>query len=135
MNINNTSSTTSYGSASIAPGVVDRSSEAALAGKKNTDAVATNVPAQPASSGDRVSISQEAQDKLNAETTQGAAPITQSGDAAPLDPPSDAKKFTYGVLGLERPTTESKGPPDDSYSYGRWASAVVTTAAILSAFI
>jgi hypothetical protein len=135
MNINNASSTNSSGNASIAAGAADRSSASASVSKKNTATSAAKSPPQPSTSVDRVTISQEAQNKLKAETAKDAALATKSGGAASPEAPSDAKKFTYGALGLERPTTAPEAPPEDSYSYGRWASAAVTTAAVLSALI
>ena len=125
MDINNTSSIGSSGNPSLVAGVVDRASVLAAVGDKRSAAVAAKANPQPATVGDQVTISEEAQNKLKAETA----------GAANADAPSDVKKFAYGALGLDRPTSESAALPNDSFTYGRWASAALTTAAIVSVLI
>jgi len=143
MNITPTSnsSVSSPVSASVAAGSVDRS-----AGK---------APDSSAVQSDKVTISKEAQDRLNAETpvsvetpaaggASGAAskatPAAPSGAAgaasdAPVDGQPAIKKFAYGVVGLERPTAEADAKPADEYTYGRWAAVAVTSTAIISLLV
>ncbi|WP_342616513.1 hypothetical protein [Rhodoferax sp. GW822-FHT02A01] len=125
MDIHNASSIGSSGNPSLVAGAADRSSAWAAIGDKRSAAVAAKASPQPATVGDQVTISEEAQNKLKAETA----------GTANADAPSDIKKFAYGALGLDRPTAESAALPNDSFTYGRWASAALTTAAIVSVLI
>lgn len=125
MDINNTSSIGSSGKPSLVAGAADRPGASAAVGEKRSAAVAAKANPQPANAGDRATISEEAQNKLKAETA----------GTANADAPSDIKKFAYGALGLDRPTAESAALPNDSFTYGRWASAALTTAAIVSVLI
>jgi len=98
------------------------------------DQPATTVPdaAPTAVERDRVTISQEAQDKLNAETAAGTTPAPGAETEDSADALSGAKKFAYGALGLERPAPDTETAPEDSYTYGRWAAAAITAAAVVS---
>nr|WP_315465529.1 hypothetical protein [uncultured Rhodoferax sp.] len=149
MNINNTSSSSYPGSANFAAGAASRSSAQASVVETKTAPLPTQGGAPPPVAVDRVSISQEAQDRLSAETAEGVSPDAQTlqadrdatvakaevGPSSSHDAPSDVKKFTYGALGLERPTSGPEAAPKDSYSYGRWAAVAVTAGALLSALI
>ena len=140
MNINPTSSASvsSPVSANVAAGSVDR------AATKATPKAPGNAP-----HADKVTISKEAQDRLNAESplhaeTPGsteAAAVSKGGEAAngsasALDAGNDdqpgIKKFAYGVVGLERPTSEAEAKPADEYSYGRWVALAVASTAVIS---
>lgn len=83
---------------------------------------------------DRATISQEAQDKLNAETAAGTTPAPGAAAEDSAGALTDAKKFAYGALGLERPATDTETAPQDGYTYGRWASAAITAAAVVLMF-
>ena len=80
--------------------------------------------ATPAPAKDQVSISPQAYEKLAAESN--AAPAPQDSQ------PSETRKFIHGALGLERPTDTTETLPQDSYGYGRFASALITAAALIA---
>ena len=117
---------------------------APTASRSETSTVAMDASTPPAK--DRVTISQAAQDKLQAEKsgTAGASPSgtaaqssaksasNATSEANQAHAPSDAKKLAYGALGLERPTNSTEESPPDGYTYGRWIAAAVTAAAIIS---
>lgn len=73
---------------------------------------------------DQVSISPQAYEKLAAETATAQAPQNNQ--------PSETQKFVHGALGLERPTDATSSPPQDGYTYGRFASAALTAAALIA---
>lgn len=80
-----------------------------------------DVTAVPA--GEQLTISAEARDKLAAATAAPATPDSQ---------PSETRKFVHGALGLDRPTDAASPLPQDGYTYGRMASAVLTAATLLA---
>ena len=73
---------------------------------------------------DQVSISPQAREKLAAESAAAQAPQDNQ--------PSETRKFVHGALGLERPTDTTEALPQDSYGYGRFASALITAAALIA---
>ena len=73
---------------------------------------------------DQVSISPQAREKLAAESATAQAPQDNQ--------PSETRQFIHGALGLERPTDASTTLPQDGYTFGRFASAVVTAAALIA---
>lgn len=74
---------------------------------------------------DRATISPQALQKLEQESATPAS-------AGPEAEPSETKKFVYGTLGLDRPTEQTQEPPKDGYTYGRYAAAGITVAALIA---
>ena len=119
---------------------------APTANRGETGSVAAEPSAAPAK--DHATISQAAQDKLQAEksgtTATGpstAAPNTTkpasntTTEANQGKAPSETKKLAYGALGLERPTAANGDTAPDGYTYGRWIAAAVTVAAVVSILV
>ncbi|MBT0569886.1 hypothetical protein KIK84_06075 [Curvibacter sp. CHRR-16] len=111
---------------------LDRSSSIATSQRS----ISSSAPSNPASfsdsapMADRASISDEARSKLAEEDNLAAE--GQDPNATPGAKPSETKKFVYGTLGLDRPSEKVEEAPKDGYTYGRFAAAGITLAALIA---